>query len=53
VPLILGLDDEYGMLMVLSLFLMVISLRTGRTTILNGIVHLTVFAVYLMLVIIP
>jgi Ca2+:H+ antiporter len=52
-PLILGLDDEYGMLLVLSLFLPVVSLRTGRTTILNGIVHLTVFAVYLLLVIVP
>ena len=53
VPLILGLDDENAMLLVLSLFLPVISLRTGRTTILNGIVHLTVFAVYLLLVIVP
>jgi Ca2+:H+ antiporter len=53
VPLVLGLDDEYGMLLVLSLFLLVVSLRTGRTTVLNGIVHLTVFAVYLLLVIVP
>jgi len=52
-PLILGLDDEYGLLLLLSMFLLVISLRTGRTTILNGVVHLTVFAVYMMLVIIP
>lgn len=53
VPLVLGLNDENAMLLVLSLFLPVISLRTGRTTILNGIVHLTVFAVYLLLVIVP
>lgn len=53
VPLVLGLNDENSMLLVLSLFLMVISLRTGRTTVLNGIVHLTVFAVYLLLVIVP
>ena len=42
-----------SLLLVLSLFLAVLSLRTGRTTILNGVVHLVLFATYLFLVIPP
>ncbi len=52
-PLTLGLQGEDSLLLILSLFLAVISLRTGRTTILNGVVHLVVFATYLFLVIVP
>ncbi len=52
-PLTLGIDDEDTVLLVLSLFLSVLSLRTGRTTILNGVVHLVIFATYLFLVILP
>lgn len=52
-PLTLGITDEDTVLLVLSLFLAVLSLRTGRTTILNGVVHLVIFATYLFLVILP
>ncbi len=52
-PLTLGIDDVDTVLLVLSLFLAVLSLRTGRTTILNGVVHLVIFATYLFLVILP
>jgi len=40
-------------LLVLSLFLATISFSTGRTTILQGVVHLVLFAVYLFTTIVP
>ncbi|PZN96753.1 MAG: ionic transporter y4hA [Alphaproteobacteria bacterium] len=53
VPLTLGLDVKDTQLLVLSLFMAVLSLRTGRTTILNGVVHLVIFATYLFIVVVP
>lgn len=52
-PLTLGIDPESSVLLVLSLFLATLTLSTGRTTILAGIVHLVIFATYLFLVILP
>lgn len=52
-PLSLGLDTKSTMLLVLSLFVVSISLRTGRTTVLPGIVHLVMFAAYLFLSFVP
>lgn len=52
-PLALGIDEEYMVLFILSLFINVLSLGTGRTSILHGIVLLITFVIYLMLVIIP
>ena len=49
----LGLDLKSTVLLVLSLFVVSISLRTGRTTVLPGIVHLTLFAAYLFLSFVP
>jgi Ca2+:H+ antiporter len=37
----------------LSLFVAVLVLRTGRTIILHGVVLLTVFVVYLFMTIVP
>ncbi|APV50069.1 ionic transporter y4hA [Betaproteobacteria bacterium GR16-43] len=51
--LALGLDAKATVLLVLSLFLTTISLGTGRTTILQGVVHLVLFAVYLFTTIVP
>lgn len=53
VPLTLGLDDKGIVLLTLSLFMAVLSLRTGVTTVLNGVVHLVIFATYLLVVIVP
>ena len=39
--------------LVLSLFVVSISLRTGRTTMLPGVVHLVMFAAYLFLSFVP
>jgi Ca2+:H+ antiporter len=52
-PLALGLDAKATVLLVLSLFLTTISLGTGRTTVLQGVVHLVLFAVYLFTTVVP
>ena len=51
--LALGLDSMATVLLLLSLFLATISFSTGRTTILQGVVHLVLFAVYLFVTIVP
>lgn len=52
-PLELGLDRMSTMLLMVSLFVVSISLRTGRTTVLPGIVHLVLFAAYVFLNFVP
>ena len=52
-PLTLGLDAKSIVLLVLTMFVSVLSLATGRTTVLQGIVHLVLFAAYLFLTIVP
>src|ERR1700722_11042633 len=49
----LGLDAKSSLLLMLSLFVAVLVLRTGRTIILHGIVLLTVFVVYLFTTVVP
>ena len=49
----LGLDNKSTVLLVLSLFIVSISLRTGFTTILPGIVHLCIFITYLFFSFVP
>src|SRR6202522_342212 len=51
--LALGIDAKSTVLLLLSLFLTALVLRTGRTIILHGIVLLVVFAVYLFTTVIP
>jgi Ca2+:H+ antiporter len=51
--LTLGIDTKSTVLLVLSLFVAALSLRTGRTTILEGIVHLVILVVYIFLTIVP
>lgn len=52
-PLVLGLDGKSSFLLVLSLFVASLSLRTGRTNALLGLVHLVLFAAYLFLSFVP
>jgi Ca2+:H+ antiporter len=52
-PLELGLDGKNEVLLALTLLLGVITLGTGRTTILQGIVHLVVFAAFLLFAVVP
>jgi Ca2+:H+ antiporter len=52
-PLTLGLSDENTVLLVLTLFISTLTLGTGRTTVLQGAVHLMIFAVFLLLSVVP
>jgi Ca2+:H+ antiporter len=52
-PLELGLGTKDAVLLALTLFISVITLGTGRTTVLQGIVHLVIFAAFLFLAVVP
>jgi Ca2+:H+ antiporter len=52
-PLDLGLSGKDEVLLGLTLLLSVITLGTGRTTILQGIVHLVIFAAFLLFAVVP
>jgi Ca2+:H+ antiporter len=52
-PLSLGLDAKSMVLLVLSIFVVSLSLGTGRTTVLQGTVHLVIFATYLFVSVVP
>lgn len=52
-PLILGLDAEHIVLLLLSLFMATLTLATGRTTALQGGIHLVIFGAFLTLSAIP
>ena len=51
--LILGLDDRDIVLLVLTFILSMLTFGTGRTNILFGLVHLVVFAVFVLMVFVP
>lgn len=51
--LVLGLDQKGVVLLGLTLLVSTLSLGTGRTTFLQGVVHLVIFAVYLLTTIVP
>jgi Ca2+:H+ antiporter len=52
-PLELGLGGKDQVLLALTLLVGVITLGTGRTTVLQGIVHLVIFAVFLFFAVVP
>ncbi len=52
-PLTLGLEAEHIVLLVLSLFMATLSLAMGRSTILQGGVHLVIFGAFLTLSAMP
>ena len=52
-PLTLGLDPKEIVLLALTLLLSMMTVQTGRTTILQGAIHLTVFAVFLFFAVVP
>lgn len=52
-PIALGIDTESMILFLLSLFIIILSLSRGKTTILQGIVLLLLFIVYLFITINP
>jgi Ca2+:H+ antiporter len=52
-PIALGIDAKSMTLLALSLFVATLSLGTGRTTVLQGVVHLVIFAAYLFTTVVP
>lgn len=52
-PITLGLSDKGTVLLLLTLLVSVLSLGNGRTTILQGVVHLVIFGVYLFTTVVP
>lgn len=52
-PLALGISPANTVLLVLTLFMGTITLGTGRTTVLQGMVHLVIFVVFLMIAAVP
>jgi Ca2+:H+ antiporter len=51
--LVLGIDAKSTVLLVLSLLVATLTFATGRTTVLQGTVHLVIFTVYLFTSIVP
>lgn len=51
--LILGLGQKEGILLALTLLVSMITIGTGRTTVLQGVVHLVIFATFLFLTVVP
>jgi Ca2+:H+ antiporter len=52
-PLELGLGPKEEVFLAVTVLLGVITLGTGRTTVLQGIVHLVIFAVFLFFAFVP
>jgi Ca2+:H+ antiporter len=52
-PLTLGLDPKSIFLLALSLIVSTLSLGTGRTTVLQGVVHVVIFAAYVFMTVFP
>jgi Ca2+:H+ antiporter len=52
-PLTLGLGPKEELLLMLTLVVSLLTLGTGRTTVLQGMVHLFLFAVFLFLAVVP
>jgi Ca2+:H+ antiporter len=49
----LGINTESSVLLILSLFLMTLILRTGRTIVLHGVILLVIFVVYVFTTVVP
>jgi len=47
------LEPKDQVLLALTLFISIITLGTGRTTVLQGFIHLAIFAVFLFFAIVP
>jgi Ca2+:H+ antiporter len=52
-PIALGISAKDTVLLSLTMIVSVITLGTGRTTVLQGMVHLTILAAYLFLAVVP
>jgi Ca2+:H+ antiporter len=52
-PIILGLDEENSVLLILTLLVSSLTFAGARTDMLKGAVHLLLFAVFIVLIIVP
>lgn len=52
-PLALGLDQDSTAILVLTMFISSLTFATGKTTVLQGAVHLVIFGVFLFLSAVP
>ena len=52
-PLVLGIEPKETVLLLLSFLVGAITLATGRTHMMQGAVHLVIFAAYLFLALVP
>jgi Ca2+:H+ antiporter len=52
-PIALGLGSKETVLLFLTLIVSTLTLGTGKTTVLQGAVHLVIFAVYLFTTLVP
>jgi Ca2+:H+ antiporter len=51
--LLLGIDGKATVLLILSIMVATLSLGTGRTTMMQGVIHLVIFAAYLFTTVVP
>jgi Ca2+:H+ antiporter len=52
-PLMLGLDNKDLVMLLLTFIVSAITLGSGRTTMMQGAVHLVIFAAFLFLALVP
>jgi|SRR5579862_883969 len=52
-PVLLGLGGKETVLLALTLVVGIITLGTGRTTVLQGLIHLVIFAAFLFFAVVP
>lgn len=52
-PLALGINPANTTLLALTLFVATLTLGTGRTTVLQGAIHLVIFAIFLLIATVP
>jgi len=52
-PLALGLGEREEVLLSITLLVSVLTLATGRTTVLQGVVHLVILATFLFFTVVP
>jgi Ca2+:H+ antiporter len=51
--IVLGVDAKSTVLLMLTLLVSALSLSTGRTTVMQGALHLVLFAVFLFMLVVP
>lgn len=53
IPVVLGLDDSGMVLLMVTLLVSVITFAAPRTNVLQGVVHLVIFAMYVIMTLVP